>query len=141
MKTVMIFGTFDILHSGHFHLFEEARCHGEKLIAVLARDENVLRIKGFLPFHNENERKENLSHIDLIDKAMLGNIKDVYKIIMDTKPDVIVLGYDQVSFTDRLSEELKRKSLNTKIVRTTGYKKNYYKTNKIKEYLNKVLCK
>lgn len=41
MKKVLIFGSFDSLHKGHLNLFKQARKHGDKLIAVVARDETI----------------------------------------------------------------------------------------------------
>lgn len=137
MKTVMIFGTFDILHAGHFYLFKEAKKRGDQLIAVVARDKNVEKLKGNAPFHTDVERKNILSHIDYIDKAVLGDMYDVYKIIRKVKPDVIVLGYDQKSFVDSLYDKLKEHKLNTKVIRLKSHKSEFYKTSKIKEYLNK----
>jgi len=138
-KKVMIFGTFDILHAGHFGLFEEAKKHGNFLCAVVARDTNVEKIKKIKSFHDENQRKFFLEHIDFIDKAILGDKRDVYKAIKKEKPDVIVLGYDQVNFVDKLKTILKEHSLKTKVVRAKAYRSNSFKTSKIKEYLNKMI--
>ena len=60
-KKVMIFGTFDILHSGHFHIFQEARKIGDEVVVVVARDVNAQKIKGRKTFHNEQERRFILS--------------------------------------------------------------------------------
>lgn len=138
-KRVMIFGTFDILHSGHFHIFQEAHKMGDEVIAVIARDVNVRKVKGRRAFHDENDRKFILSHIDFIDKVVLGDKKDVYKVIRELKPDIILLGYDQVNFVDRLEENLKKNDFNTKVLRAKPLNTRHYKTTKIKEYLNKFL--
>ena len=58
MKKVLIFGTFDIVHMGHLHIFKKAKEYGEVLIVSLARDKNVEKIKGIGSFYNEKERKE-----------------------------------------------------------------------------------
>ncbi len=136
-KKVMMFGTFDILHAGHLHIFKEAKKKGDELIAIVARDKNVIKIKRHKPFHNEAERKKILEHIDYIDKVFLGDIEDIYKTIRQIKPDVILLGYDQKTFVDGLRGELKRVSPKTKVLRLKPYKSGSYKTKKIKEYLNK----
>ena len=64
MKTVMVFGTFDILHLGHIDLFLQAKKYAEHLIAVVARDERAKKIKGKAPIHSEEERRVLLGHID-----------------------------------------------------------------------------
>ena len=74
----MVFGTFDIVHMGHIHMFTQAREYGDRLIAVVARDKNVEKIKGIGPMHADTERLEFLRHIDLIDEVMLGNPSDPY---------------------------------------------------------------
>lgn len=139
MKKIMIFGTFDILHYGHLQLFRRAKRRGDRLIAVVARDANVLKVKGARAFHTEQERKAFLDHIDYIDQAVLGNMDDVYQVIKKIKPDVICLGYDQRVFVENLKEKLKEFQLNAKIVRLKPYKADAYKTSKIKEYLDRMV--
>ncbi|MCK5490568.1 MAG: adenylyltransferase/cytidyltransferase family protein, partial [Candidatus Pacebacteria bacterium] len=102
MKKVMVFGTFDIFHKGHEDFFRQAREFGEYLIVVVARDENVLKIKGKLPRDNEDMRQEKIVESKLADKVILGNLDDKYKVIQEYKPDVICLGYDQGTFTENL---------------------------------------
>ena len=139
MKTVMIFGTFDILHYGHFHLFHEARKLGDRVIAVVGRDKNVRYVKGVKPFHNEKERAAILSHINLIDEVVLGDSKDVYKVIRKFRPDIIALGYDQKAYVDGLRIALKELQLPTKIVRLKSFGARKYKTGKIKKFLSRMI--
>ena len=107
MKTVMIFGTFDIVHRGHLNLFKQARKFADRLVVVLARDARVKSIKNKESIYNEKERKLFLEQIRLVDQVVLGDKKDVYKIIQKIRPDVIVLGYDQIYFTEKLNEKIK----------------------------------
>ena len=44
----MIFGTFDLLHPGHFFVLEEAAKRGDVTV-VVARDSTVKRIKNRPP--------------------------------------------------------------------------------------------
>lgn len=139
MKTVMIFGTFDILHHGHLHLFEQAKKYGDRLVAVLARDKRVANIKGKKSFHTEQERKKFLEHIDYVDDVRLGDRQDVYKVIRTIRPDVICLGYDQQIFVDKLEEKIRTFGLQTSIVRLKPYKHRRYKTTAIKAYLERFI--
>ena len=139
MKTVMIFGTFDILHYGHIHLFEEAKKLGDRLVAVVARDSNVEMIKGKKSFHTEKERQAFLQHIDLIDEVRLGDMKDVYKVIKDVQPNVIALGYDQKVFVDDIEKRCAAYDLAVDIVRMKPYEQEHYKTTNIKRYLDQVV--
>lgn len=135
MKTVMLFGTFDLLHTGHLNFFKQGRKLGDRLVVVVARDANVLKTKGQLPLHNEKERLELLKHITVIDQAMLGSAIDVYRVIKTVKPDVIALGYDQVAFTDKLQSKLTEFKLKTKIVRLKPFQAKTKKSSKLKEHL------
>lgn len=135
MKTVLLFGTFDLLHVGHLSFFKQGRKLGDRLVVVIARDVNVKKIKGQLPLHNEKERLELLKHIDLIDEALLGDPKDIYKVVKKIKPDVIALGYDQVAFTDKLQSKLTEFKLATKIVRLKPFQEKTKKSSKLKAHL------
>lgn len=139
MKKVMIFGTFDIIHGGHIHMFKQAREYGDYLIAVVARDVNVEKVKGIGPMHDEKERLDFVSHIDLIDKACLGDKTDVYMVIKKEKPDVIALGYDQKVYVDKLADAITHAGLNTTIARLSEYQPKRLKTHKIKKYIERML--
>ena len=137
MKKVMVFGTFDIVHAGHLYLFQQARKLGDYLIAVVARDVNVKKIKGNAPLHTEHERKYFLEHIDFIDRAVLGGLIDVRDAIRKLQPDIIALGYDQKAFVDEVKKYIKESGRTVKIVRLKPYKAHRYKTGKMKNYLDR----
>lgn len=136
MKKVMVFGTFDIIHLGHLHLFRQAKKYGNKLVVVVARDINVKKAKKHLPLHTEQERLNFLKHIDLIDSAVLGHKTDYYQIIKKQKPAVIALGYDQKIDEKILKNKIKKFGLRTKIVRLSPYGKKV-KSSLIKKYIEK----
>ena len=128
----MVFGTFDILHPGHFNFFKQAKQHGDYLIAVIARDKTVLGVKGKLPKHNERSRLQAVKNSGAVDKIVLGRLGDKYGIIKQYKPDVIALGYDQANFVDRLENKIKNFKLKTKIIRLKPFKPEKYKSSKLK---------
>ena len=76
MTRVMIFGTYDILHPGHLDFFRQAKQHGDVMIAVVARDQNVVRIKGKQPVHSEEKRRVRVETVPDVDVAVLGNSDD-----------------------------------------------------------------
>jgi len=133
MKKVMCFGTFDLVHLGHFDYFKQAKQFGEFLIVVVARDKTVLKTKGKLPENSEELRLLKIENIGIIDKAILGNINDVYKVIKNEQPDVIALGYDQTYFIDKLTQKLEEFGLDAEIIRMNAYKPEEYKSSKLKE--------
>ncbi|MBI2436130.1 MAG: FAD synthase [Candidatus Magasanikbacteria bacterium] len=139
MKKVMVFGTFDIVHCGHLHMFTKAREYGDTLVVVVGRDKNVERIKGVEPFHNEGERLHFISHIDLVDKAVLGDKEDVYRVIREEKPDVIALGYDQKEYIDNLAREITKAGLTIEIVRLSEYQEHRFKSRILKKYMERIV--
>jgi len=133
MTKVMVFGTFDPLHPGHVHFFQQAKQHGDDLVVVVARDSTVEKTKGKKPEANENDRLAMVRAQPAVDRAVLGYTGDVYQIIKEEKPDVICLGYDQTHFTDKLAPKLKEFKLSTKIIRLEPYQQETYKSSKIKK--------
>lgn len=139
MKTVMIFGTFDIVHAGHINLFKQAKQLGDHVIAVIARDKRVADLKGRKPIHSESERRDFLKHIDLLDRVILGSRKDVYMVIKKYKPDYILLGYDQKHFVDSLTEYIAKYHMPTLVKRARTFKAHTLKSGKIKHYIETVV--
>lgn len=132
MTTVMVFGSFDVMHPGHLYFLKRAKAYGDKLIAVIARDSTIEKIKGKKPKYNERERREHVRELGYADKAVLGYENDPYEIIEELNPDVICLGYDQNSFSKGLKEELEKRGLNVNIHRLDAYKEHMYKSSKLK---------
>lgn len=95
-KRVLCCGTFDYLHPGHISFLEQAGALGTELFVVVARDENVKRIKGAYPDHAEEQRKARIVELDLAIEVKLGYPgEDFFKVVEEIDPDIIALGYDQ----------------------------------------------
>lgn len=96
-KTVLAFGTYDLLHPGHEFVLSRAAELGDKLVVVVARDANVEQIKGFRPEHSEEERRAAVESLPYVTEARLGYEEwgRHLDVLEDVQPDVIVLGYDQ----------------------------------------------
>lgn len=129
-KLVMIFGTFTILHPGHLYFFRESKKCGDNLIVVVARDSTVKKVKGFLPRLDEKARLEMVGSVKLVDKAVLGDKKDWYKLILKYRPDVICLGYDQMA-PRNFKDELAKRRINATVARLKSYRPEKYKSSKI----------
>ncbi|WP_414468483.1 adenylyltransferase/cytidyltransferase family protein [Methanobacterium sp. ACI-7] len=125
MKTVMATGTFDIIHSGHgFYLEEAKKLGGEdsRLIVVIARDETV-KAKKRVPVVCEEQRLEVVKMLKPVDEAYLGHTDDMFKIVKEIKPDIIAIGPDQNFNLDELRKELKKRNINTEVIKVEKYKK------------------
>jgi len=118
MKTVMAFGTFDVLHPGHLFYLKKARALGDRLVVVVARDKNVLALKGKRPLNTEKDRLALVKGLDLVDKAVLGDRQlRKWQVIKRERPTVIALGFDQWALIPSLRKELGSIGLNPMIVR------------------------
>lgn len=135
----MLFGTFDIVHAGHIHMFRQAREYGDYLVVSVARDINAEKVKGEAPLHNEQERLEFLKHIDLIDEVVLGAIEDPYHHISIVRPHVIALGYDQKTYVDNLANALTQYGIEAEIVRLRPYEEQRFKSSKLKKYMERIV--
>ena len=136
MTKIMVFGTFDMIHPGHEHLFEQARALAADpyLIVSVARDSNVERIKGFRPRKSEGARRAQLAAHALVDEAVLGDETGYLEHIKRVAPDIIALGYDQEGeYVERLQSNLKEAGLGAQVVRLKAHKPEEYKTSKLRQ--------
>jgi len=137
MKKILVFGTFDIFHEGHKSFLKQARTYGDYLIVVIARDKTVLSVKKNQPYNNENVRKRVIEKSGLANEVILGKLRDKYKVVKDTEPDMICLGYDQRFFVEQLEDKLKEFGLKTEIKVLKSYKPEFFKSSKLRKPLNK----
>ncbi len=131
---IMVFGTFDYIHEGHKSFFTQARALSEHsfLIVSIARDVNVERIKKKVPLYNENERLLAVTALGMADKVILGSTDNYLAPIIEERPDIIGLGYDQISYTENLERDLAAAGLNCKIIRLEPYYPEKYKSSLFK---------
>lgn len=69
MKTVLTYGTFDLLHKGHINLLQRAASYGDQLIVGLSTDEFNLKQKGKSAYTSFDDRKymlEAIKYVDLV---------------------------------------------------------------------------
>ena len=96
MKTVLVFGTFDVIHPGHVYFLEQARARGDRLVASVARDSFVRMFKRREPVHDEHTRLESILETGLVDEARLSDeVQGTYSIVGDLHPDLVCMGHDQ----------------------------------------------
>ncbi len=94
MKTVITYGTFDLLHVGHINILKRARALGDRLIVALSTDEfNVLKHKE--AYHTYDDRKiilESIKYVDMVipEENWEQKLTDVEKYSVD----IFVMGDD-----------------------------------------------
>jgi FAD synthetase len=120
MVKVMASGTFDLLHMGHIYYLKEAKKLGDDLVVVVACDETVRKLK-HEPVTPEMMRLGLVKELKVVDEAYLGYKDDMYSIVEEIKPDIIALGYDQIHNEKQIINELKKRNLNTKVIRLTKH--------------------
>ncbi|GKY89162.1 adenylyltransferase/cytidyltransferase family protein [Sinisalibacter aestuarii] len=66
MKTVLTYGTFDLLHVGHIRLLERARAYGDRLVVGISSDEfNATKGKhSIFPFEHRKLIVQSLRFVD-----------------------------------------------------------------------------
>ncbi len=124
---VFVAGTWDFLHIGHQYLLWTAANSAKNLVVIVARDKNVLRIKGKNPHFSEKERMNRISREFLPNaKVKLGgeNLEDFFQTLKNEKPDALFLGYDQqLPFPAKFL-----KDLGIEVVRVDAYHPEFFKS-------------
>lgn len=128
MKKVLAFGTFDLLHMGHFYFLRSCRALGDHLTVIVARDVNVTKHKTRSPWENEHIRLAKLQRSGLVDEVRLGyeDWSRHLEVLDDVKPHIICLGFDQKAKIPNGPYE---------VVFIPPYKPHIYKTSLIKASL------
>lgn len=104
MKTVITYGTFDLLHPGHIHLLRRAKELGDYLIVGLSTD-RFNQIKGKEVYHSFVDRKlilESIRYVDMVipEHAWEQKTDDV----KEHDIDIFVMGDDWKGKFDFLSD-------------------------------------
>ena len=116
-KIVLAGGVFDIIHPGHIHTLNAAKALGDVLVVAIATDNTAQKMKKRQPLHNQKLRHELVSCLSMVDSAVIGHEEDIFETVKEVKPDIIVLGYDQVHQEKFINDGCKRINLDVKIVR------------------------
>ena len=116
-KIVLAGGVFDIIHPGHIHTLNAAKALGGILVVAIATDKTAKKMKKRSPLHTQELRRELVSYLSMVDEAIVGHEDDIFQTVKEVKPNIIVLGYDQVHQEKFISDGCKRINLNVEIVR------------------------
>jgi len=96
MTTVIVNGTFDILHPGHIAMLNTARSLGNYLVVCIDTDRRVKELKGDKrPINDQTFRKvmlQNLKAVDIVE--FFDSQDDLIRLLKLYKPDIMVKGSD-----------------------------------------------
>lgn len=87
MKTVLVFGSFNVLHPGHLRLLRFAKDCGDRLIVAVQSD----RLAGKAAHIHASLRLDGVQSIGWVDEAFIAD-EPVAAVIASLRPDVVVKG-------------------------------------------------
>ncbi|HYA70001.1 MAG TPA: adenylyltransferase/cytidyltransferase family protein [Thermoplasmata archaeon] len=129
---VMATGVFDLLHPGHVYFLLEAKKLGDELVVVVARDQTARRLKRE-PYVPEAMRREMVEALKPVDRAVLGSATDIYATVVQERPNIIALGYDQVWNEKEVERECERRGVPVRVVRIGPLKHDELATRRVVE--------
>ena len=74
-------GVFDIIHPGHIHTLNSAKELGDVLVVVVATDNTAVKMKKRQPLHSQDQRKELVNSLSMVDFVLIGQEDDIFKTV------------------------------------------------------------
>lgn len=94
-KTILVGGCFDLIHYGHLKFLEKANEQGDFLIVALESDEFIKKHKRKPPVHQQSERAEILSNLNMVDLIVLlpffQTNDDYFELVKKVSPSIIAV--------------------------------------------------
>lgn len=113
---VLVFGTFDGLHDGHLYFLKNAKSRGKILTVVVALDSHVQQLKSKEPQYTEQERKKTIETLTFVDETVFSdNELGTFQVVSKRKPDLILLGHDQVDLAEAIKAWMKSNQQNVRL--------------------------
>ena len=117
LRVVLTGGVFDIIHPGHIHTLNSAKSIGDILVVVVARDSTAEKMKKRKPLHDQEQRKELVNSLSMVDLCLVGQEGDIFKTVQKVEPEIIALGYDQVHQEKFIVDGCRKLELDVKVAR------------------------
>ncbi len=131
-RTVLVFGTFDILHPGHLAFLNFAKHHGATLVVVVARDATVRHYKKRPPYMSQEDRLSLVASLAVVDRALLGDNVGQWRVIRKVRPDIICIGHDQSKDHPGLHAQLHYLKKKPLILKAPAYRRIKYRSSSIR---------
>lgn len=94
-KTVLVGGCFDLIHFGHIKFLGAAKKQGNFLVVALESDEFIKKNKREFPVHQQSERAEILSNLNMINLIILlpffQTNNDYFNLVKEISPSIIAV--------------------------------------------------
>ena len=104
-KTIITFGSYDLLHLGHINLIKRAKELGDKLIVGVSSDSFHHTKKNRPAIYNEHERMEIINSLKYVDKVFLEeDFAKKREYCKKYKADILVMGDDWLGHFDDLKD-------------------------------------
>jgi glycerol-3-phosphate cytidylyltransferase len=104
-RTVITFGTFDVLHVGHIRVLKRAAEYGDRLVVGVSADELNIKKKGRAPVFDQDERIEILSSLKMVDEVFVEeSLEKKRDYILEHNAQVLVMGDDWAGKFDWVSD-------------------------------------
>lgn len=105
MRTIITFGTFDVLHIGHIRILERAKEYGERLIVGVSSDALNFSKKQRYPVYPESERCQIINALKCVNEVFIEEsleLKADY--IKKYNADALIMGNDWEGRFDMFKE-------------------------------------
>jgi glycerol-3-phosphate cytidylyltransferase len=94
-RTVITFGTFDVLHVGHIRILKRAAALGDRLVVGVSADALNQAKKGRAPVFTQDERLEIISSLKFVDEVFVEESLELKRdYIVEHRADVLAMGDD-----------------------------------------------
>jgi glycerol-3-phosphate cytidylyltransferase len=104
-RTVITFGTFDVLHVGHIRVLQRAAELGDRLVVGVSADALNIAKKGRAPVFSQAERIEIVGSLKVVDEVFVEeSLEKKRDYIVEHGADVLVMGDDWAGKFDWVSD-------------------------------------
>ncbi|MGZ4600902.1 MAG: adenylyltransferase/cytidyltransferase family protein [Oryzihumus sp.] len=104
-RTVITFGTFDVLHVGHVRVLQRAAGLGDRLVVGVSADQLNISKKGRAPVFSQEERLEIVGSLKMVDEVFVEESLELKRdYVTQFQADVLAMGNDWEGKFDFLSD-------------------------------------
>ena len=104
-RTVITFGTFDVLHIGHLKLLKRAAAFGDRLVVGVSADALNISKKGRRSVFSQEDRLEIVASLKLVDEVFVEESLELKRKYLEVAgASVLAMGDDWTGKFDHLSD-------------------------------------